>query len=119
MTLTLDVTNWKSQLRKGLVEYCLLNLIRLRGRVYGLQMIDELRKHGLIVVEGTLYPLLSRLVRDGWLHAEWETQNNTGHPRKYYLLTPKGEGLLGTMNAEWDQVARAVTALREPKGEKK
>ena len=84
----MNVENVKAQMRKGILEYCILSIIQKRD-VYPSEIIDELKKAQLIVVEGTLYPLLTRLKNDGVLTYRWE-ESQSGPPRKYYMLTPEG-----------------------------
>jgi PadR family transcriptional regulator PadR len=107
--------NWKTQIRKGYLELCLLALIRRHGRLYGFDLIDRLRDLDLEVKEGTLYPMLSRMTTEGMLAASWETENVKGHPRKFYCLTPVGGRLLEGMNEEFE---RMVGALRRARKEK-
>ncbi len=102
----MDVSKWKSQLRKGLLEYGLLHLVEAKKRVYGLEIICGLEQAGLPLTEGTLYPLLSRLHKENLLQAEWETPGNTGHPRKYYSLTAHGRRVLRTMDMEWHAISK-------------
>lgn len=104
----MDVGKWKLQLRKGLLEYALLHLIRRRRRVYGLEMIEALTDAGLEMTEGTLYPLLSRLYKEKLLTAEWDTKSVSGHPRKYYLLSAHGSRVLDAMDAEWSTIANTM-----------
>jgi len=111
----MEVSKWKSQVRKGLIEYGLLNLIQDQKKVYGLQIIEALKADGLTISEGTLYPLMSRLVREKVLDAYWETKNLSGHPRKYYKLTTQGRNMLKIMNDEWDQLVNSISSLRGEK----
>ncbi|MCX7027778.1 MAG: PadR family transcriptional regulator [Spirochaetes bacterium] len=93
---------WKSQFRKGFLELCLLELLDAGGRSYGLAMMESLKAFGIEVSEGTLYPLLMRMTRDGSIAAIWETPD-VGHPRKYYHITEQGSALLIAMLAEYDR----------------
>jgi PadR family transcriptional regulator PadR len=103
--------NWTTQLRKGLLELCMLNVIG-RGRIYGYDIVRQLRDVDAIVVsEGTIYPILSRLKRDGLVRTSLEESPN-GPARKYYELTRRGEQLLGDMNDYWDELTRGITKLR-------
>lgn len=103
---------WKSQFRKGFLELCLLELLQARGQSYGLAMMEELKDLGIEVSEGTLYPLLMRMTKDGSLVASWDTPD-VGHPRKYYRITKEGTELLAAMLDEYDR----SDAARERIGE--
>jgi len=108
-----DVTeNWTTQLRKGLLELCLLNVVG-RQRVYGYDIAKQLRGiDALVVREGTIYPILSRLKRDGLVKTSLE-ESPEGPARKYYELTKRGEQLLAEMNAYWDVLTNGIDALRK------
>lgn len=109
----MDVLNWKSQLKRGLLEYSLLLFIQSKKRVYGLEMIEGVNAAGMEISEGTIYPLLARLTREGMLKPQWETENNTGHPRKYYSLSAKGEQVLNNMSTAWEQTVQTILKLKE------
>ena len=95
--------NWTTQLRKGLLELCILNAIR-GGRLYGYDIVRKLREiEGLVISEGTIYPILSRLKRERLLGTSIE-ESPEGPPRKYYHLTGRGEALLAQMNSYWNAV---------------
>lgn len=85
----MNMENTQVQMRKGILEYCILHIIA-RGEVYATDMIDELTAARMIVVEGTLYPLLTRLKNAGLLEYKW-VESKSGPPRKYYKLTAEGE----------------------------
>ncbi|MDX9783301.1 MAG: PadR family transcriptional regulator [Spirochaetia bacterium] len=93
---------WKSQFRKGFLELCLLELLSAEGRSYGLAIMERMRELGLDISEGTLYPLLMRLTKDGSIASNWETPE-VGHPRKYYIITSLGKALLSAMIEEYDK----------------
>lgn len=93
---------WKSQFRKGFLELCILELLKSGGRSYGLEMMEHLKQAGIDVSEGTLYPLLMRLTKDGSVASAWVTPD-VGHPRKYYLITEAGTELLSAMQEEYDR----------------
>lgn len=103
--------NLKSQMRKGVLEYCILLLLK-RKRAYASDIISELKKAHLIVVEGTLYPLLTRLKNDGLLTYEWE-ESPQGPPRKYYVITPDGEAFLSELEETWNSLSQTVSHLKE------
>jgi PadR family transcriptional regulator, regulatory protein PadR len=107
----MNVDNAKSQMRKGMLEYCILLLLS-RGASYAIDIITRLKEAHLIVVEGTLYPLLTRLKKDGLLSYEWR-ESTQGPPRKYYGLTPDGEAFLRELDAAWDELSQTVSTLRE------
>ena len=88
----MDINNAKSQMRKGMLEYCILLLLK-RAPAYASDIIRQLQEAELLVVEGTLYPLLTRLKKDGLLSYEWQ-ESTQGPPRKYYALTKEGEDFL-------------------------
>ncbi len=103
----MNIDNLKSQMRKGMLEFCVL-LILKRGDAYASEMIARLKEAHLIVMEGTLYPLLTRLKNDGLLSYRWE-ESTQGPPRKYYSITPVGHQFL---EQSWDEIASAVTILQ-------
>ena len=107
----MNTENLKSQMRKGVLEYCTLLLLS-RKRAYTSDIISELKKAHLIVVEGTLYPLLTRLKNDGLLAYEWE-ESTQGPPRKYYVITPVGEAFLSELEDTWNGLYKTVNHLKE------
>ena len=104
------VENAKSQMRKGVLEYCILSIIS-RQEVYTSDILDALRQADLLVVEGTLYPLLSRLKNNGLLKYRWQ-ESTDGPPRKYFTLTDEGEQLLEAINQEWGIISKAINKLK-------
>ena len=107
----MDINNAKSQMRKGMLEYCILLLLR-RGPAYASDIIRQLQEAELLVVEGTLYPLLTRLKNDGLLSYEWQ-ESMQGPPRKYYALTSEGEQFLTELNAAWNELEKTVNYLKK------
>ena len=105
----------ETQMRKGLLVYCVLLLLK-DGKVYTSEIIRALRQAELIVVEGTLYPLLNRLSKDGLLSYEWQ-ESEQGPPRKYYGLTEQGQELLQELKQAYHQLHASVNTLE--KGKKK
>jgi PadR family transcriptional regulator PadR len=102
--------NWTTQLRKGVLELCILNIIG-RSRVYGYDIVKQLRGvDALVVREGTIYPILSRLKRDGLVRTSLE-ESTEGPARKYYELTRRGEQQLGEMNAYWNELTSGIRTL--------
>lgn len=106
----MNVDNAKSQMRKGMLEYCVLLLLRKEAS-YANDIITRLKEAELIVVEGTLYPLLTRLKKDGLLSYEWR-ESTLGPPRKYYALTEDGEFFLTGLDTAWNELARTVGLLK-------
>lgn len=105
----INTENTKAQMRKGLLEFCIL-LVISKGKVYSSDILDELRLAGLIVVDGTIYPLLSRLKNSGLLSYDWE-ESPSGPPRKYYSLTVRGNDTLDHLAEAWEDLDRSVTSL--------
>lgn len=101
--------NSKAQMRKGLLEFCVLLLVSKKA-LYASDMLDALKDADLIVVEGTLYPLLSRLRADGLLAYEWR-ESKSGPPRKYYQLTPKGKTALKDLVSTWNSLSDSIASL--------
>lgn len=110
---TVTIDNWKVQVKKGYLEFCLLLLIRTHTRMYGLELLEKLGSLQMPLKEGTLYPLLGRLCDDGLLHPVWETQNLKGHPRKFYSLTKLGVQALAEMENEFHRMMDIVINLQK------
>lgn len=106
----MNIDNAKSQMRKGMLEYCVLLLLH-KEPSYASDIISKLKEAQLIVVEGTLYPLLTRLKKDGLLSYEWK-ESTQGPPRKYYALTSEGENFLDRLDAAWNELAATVGHLK-------
>ena len=94
----------KTQMRRGILELCILSIIS-EQEAYPSDIITKLKESQLIVVEGTLYPLLTRLKNDGLLHYNWK-ESRTGHPRKYYYITEVGQHFLTGLMHTWNQLVR-------------
>ena len=107
----MNVDNVRSQMRKGMLEYCIL-LLPHREASYASDIIMKLKEAHLIVVEGTLYPLLTRLKNDNLLSYEW-VESTQGPPRKYYSLTPDGETFLQGLEDAWMELANTVNHLKQ------
>ena len=105
-----NVDNIKSQMRKGVLEYCILGILG-REDAYASLIISSLKEARMIVVEGTLYPLLTRLKNQGLLSYRWE-ESSQGPPRKYYSLTDKGRDALAEMDIAWNEVVACVEAVK-------
>lgn len=109
----MKLASWKAQLRKGAAELAVLAVVR-PGPRYGLDILSEVvAGGGLELSEGTIYPLLARLQREGKVTSEWVEEEGVSHPRKYYRLSPDGEETLAEMTAEWDRFARGMDRLLE------
>ena len=109
----MNVENAKSQMRKGMLEYCILLLLRAEAS-YANDIIEKLKEAQLLVVEGTIYPLLTRLKNEGLLADNW-IESPRGAPRKYYTLTPKGSEWLVGLNAAWSELSNTVARLKDLK----
>lgn len=108
-----NIENWKAQMRKGYLDLCLLLLIHKHKRLYGLEIIDFLKNElSLPIKEGTLYPLLGRLTADELLAPQWETENTSGHPRKFYTLTPLGKETIKSMGEEFEKMIEIYRNLK-------
>jgi PadR family transcriptional regulator PadR len=100
-----------SQLRRGALEYCVLGLLAREER-YGFDLVRSLGAiDGMVTGEGTLYPLLSRLQKDGRLTSTWRESDAGGPPRKYYAITPKGRRALGEFTTEWSRFRDTVDTI--------
>ena len=108
-TQRMNIENTQSQMRKGILEFCILSVIR-RGEAYPSDIVEEMKAANLNILEGTLYPLLTRLKNADMLTYRW-VESNSGPPRKYFCLTPKGEAFYGELEATWSELANAVHAL--------
>src|SRR3989339_2266332 len=106
----MDLNNTKAQMRKGVLEYCILLVIDGKP-LYASDIIEELSRSKMIVVEGTLYPLLTRLKNDGLLTYRWE-ESTQGPPRKYYELTEEGNVFLKELGESWDELVSAVAMIK-------
>ncbi len=103
--------NWSTQLRKGMLELCILNAIKGTS-LYGYDIVRKLRNiEGLVISEGTIYPILSRLKREGFVQTTIK-ESTEGPPRKYYELTDKGENILSQMNGYWQDIKTGTDALK-------
>ncbi|MCM1452270.1 MAG: PadR family transcriptional regulator [Clostridium sp.] len=103
----------KSQMRKGMLEFCVLLLIS-RGEIYASEIIARLKAAHMIVVEGTLYPLLTRLKNDELLAYRWE-ESSAGPPRKYYNITPKGQQYLEMLREGWREITATISLIENLK----
>ena len=113
MVMAGSLDNWKTQIRKGYLELCILLVIQQRQRVYGFDLIDQLAKASIELKEGTLYPMLNRMSADGLLSSMWETENVKGHPRKFYSLTKEGAAFLNQLSSEFSEMISIYKKLSE------
>lgn len=112
----MNLENTKAQMRKGVLELCILNMLQGKD-AYANEIIEELKKAELIVVEGTLYPLLTRLKNGGLLAYRWE-ESSSGPPRKYYGLTELGKSALKELRLTWERLQEAVNQSMTETNEK-
>jgi PadR family transcriptional regulator PadR len=102
--------NVKIQMRKGILDYCILEILA-SGDSYAPAIIAELKRAEMIVVEGTLYPILTRMKNAGYLTYRWE-ESPQGPPRKYYTLTAEGKEYLRSLDEAWDKLVEQINAIR-------
>jgi len=102
----MKIENTKAQMRKGVLEYCILSVLQVKD-LYASEILATLKEARMLVVEGTIYPLLTRLKNAGLLEYRWE-ESNSGPPRKYYSLTGKGRDFLKELNTTWMELQEAV-----------
>ncbi len=106
----MNIENVKSQMRKGMLEYCILLLLQKKA-AYTSDIIMSLKEADLLVVEGTLYPLLTRMKNSGLLKYEWQ-ESSQGPPRKYYALTDLGHEVLKELDKAWNEISNTVGILK-------
>ena len=107
-----NLNNWQSQLRKGLLDTVILNLLD-HGRCHGYEMVQQLKRiEGLKIREGTIYPILARLETDGLLTSHQEPSQD-GPPRKYYELTELGERTIAEMNRHWEKITGSIEIVKK------
>lgn len=109
--MAINVENTKAQMRKGILEYCILSILSHEDS-YAPKIIAELKEAQMIVVEGTLYPILTRLKNQGLLTYRWE-ESPQGPPRKYYALTSEGKEALTQLDASWDELVGQIRKIRQ------
>lgn len=112
----MKIENTKAQMRKGVLEFCILSILR-DGEAYTSDILDSLKEAKMLVVEGTIYPLLTRLKNAGLLSYRWE-ESTSGPPRKYYELTETGKLFLKELNTTWDELQQAVNTVISVKSTK-
>ena len=105
----MNIENTKAQMRKGVLEFCILSVLKEK-EAYTSEILDSLKNAKLLVVERTVYPLLTRLKNDGLLNYRWE-ESTSGPPRKYYGLTEIGKQFLTELNSTWNELSDAVNTI--------
>lgn len=109
----MKIENTKAQMRKGVLEYCILSILKEED-AYVAEILGTLKDAKMLVVEGTIYPLLTRLKNAGLLNYRWE-ESTSGPPRKYYGLTETGKIFLTELTTTWDDLKNAVNLVTKPK----
>ena len=107
--MVMKVENTQVQMRKGILEFCILHIIA-RGEVYASDMLDELTSAKIMVVEGTLYPLLTRLRKAGLVEYKW-VESKSGPPRKYFRLTEEGVSFLSDLDKTWHELISSTNKI--------
>jgi PadR family transcriptional regulator PadR len=105
----MNIENTKAQMRKGVLEFCILSVLKEK-EAYTSEILETLKRAKLLVVEGTVYPLLTRLKNDGLLSYRWE-ESTSGPPRKYYGLTELGQTFLNELSTTWNELSNAVDTI--------
>ena len=109
----MNIENTKAQMRKGVLEFCILSVLQEK-EAYTSDLLQTLKSAKMLVVEGTVYPLLTRLKNSGLLQYRWE-ESTSGPPRKYYAITPEGQDFLNELKDTWNELQNAVDALTQTK----
>lgn len=109
----MNIENTKAQMRKGVLEYCILSILNDSDK-YASEILNTLKDAKMLVVEGTIYPLLTRLKNAGLLNYRWE-ESTSGPPRKYYMLTETGKLFLKELNGTWTNLKNAVNLVTRNK----
>jgi PadR family transcriptional regulator PadR len=110
----MNIDNTQSQMRKGVLEFCILSVIQ-RGEVYPSDIIEEMKRANLNLLEGTLYPLLTRLKNADLLTYRW-VESSSGPPRKYFSLTEKGASFYKELQSTWNDMVSSVNAVTQKSG---
>jgi PadR family transcriptional regulator PadR len=108
----MNIDNTQSQMRKGVLEFCILSIIR-QGEAYPSDIVEKMKAANLHILEGTLYPLLTRLKNADFLSYRW-VESNSGPPRKYFSMTDKGLAFYTELESTWNELANAVNTLTAP-----
>jgi len=107
----MNIENTKAQMRKGVLEFCILSVLQDQ-EAYTSDLLQTLKSAKMLVVEGTVYPLLTRLKNSGLLQYRWE-ESTSGPPRKYYAITPEGQEFLNELKDTWIELQNAVDVLKK------
>jgi len=107
----MNIENVKAQMRKGILEFCILSILSKKD-AYASDILKKLKESDLIIVEGTIYPLLTRQKNLGLLSYRWE-ESTQGPPRKYYALTDKGREFLSSLEVSWKELVEAVESINK------
>jgi len=110
-SLAMNIDNTQSQMRKGVLEFCILSIIK-QGEAYPSDIIEKMKEAKLDILEGTLYPLLTRLKNAELLTYRW-VESSSGPPRKYFTLTEKGDAFYKELETTWNELANAVHQLTQ------
>jgi PadR family transcriptional regulator PadR len=113
--IIMDIQNTQSQMRKGVLEFCILSIIQ-KGEVYPSDIVEQMKAANLHILEGTLYPLLTRLKNAGLLNYRW-VESVSGPPRKYFVLTEQGNQAFEILLKTWSDMTGAVNQLIQPSSE--
>jgi PadR family transcriptional regulator PadR len=105
----MNTENTKAQMRKGVLEFCILSILS-EDEAYVSDLISKMKDAKLIVVEGTLYPLLNRLKNEGVLEYRWE-ESKSGPPRKYYKITKEGKAVVNELKQSWNELLESVNSI--------
>ncbi len=109
----MNIDDWKSQIKRGTLEYCILLMIAQKP-TYGYELINNLDKYPMIATkENTMYPLLRRLLKEGYISSEWKEVSEGVPPRKYYNITDLGKEYLDEMSAEWENLAFSISEIKK------
>lgn len=115
MEKTTTYQKWLAQSRKGFLELCVLAVLHRKKSSYGLEVLQTFEQAGLTINEGTLYPLLNRMFKNGWLTSEWVTPSDGGHPRRHYQLSDIGSELLPQMLETYKNNQESLNQIQEIK----
>ncbi len=108
----MNIDDWKSQIKRGTLEFCILLLIKQQSS-YGYEIISTLDRYPIIAAkENTIYPLLRRLLKEGYISSSWQEGTEGLPPRKYYSLTDKGQEYIAAMSIEWENLLNAVNEIK-------
>lgn len=108
----MNLDDWKSQIKRGTLEFCILLMIRRRPS-YGYEIISTLEEYPILAAkENTIYPLLRRLLKEGWISSFWKESTEGLPPRKYYSLTDTGQAYLEAMSGEWEGLLAAIQEIK-------